>query len=278
MFVVHIKEPSRSQMKQHCSGKGFRIVEGSFPVTITSPDAIKKIKSSFRKGKGYTLKPDEFQGEGLKKAFSSAKKAIGNELKQSAKSAKKQIGEELKQTGREIKKAVIKEGNVFVKEVVKPYLTEVVQTGIMGLAGGASALQPELAPFIIPAGLAASAIAGNAIENFGNKPRTIQQAQVIQEQQVPLKYEDVAEDDPTFIDPHQLYRTPMRDVSQSQVGLIGFGLGSTNKHGSGLFAGGKLLARDGGYIPYALLSPDPRFLQNRNLMSPAQQNALYNKD
>jgi hypothetical protein len=48
MFVVHIKEPSRSQMKQHCSGKGFRIVEGDYPVTITSPDAIKKIKSSFR--------------------------------------------------------------------------------------------------------------------------------------------------------------------------------------------------------------------------------------
>ena len=72
MFVVHIKEPNKSQLKQHCQGKGFRIVEGSFPVTITSPEAIKKIKSSFRKGKGYSLKPNEFQGEGLKKAFSSA--------------------------------------------------------------------------------------------------------------------------------------------------------------------------------------------------------------
>jgi len=276
MFVVHIKEPSISQMKQHCSGKGFRIVEGDYPVTITSPDAIKKIKSSFRKGKGYTLKPDEFQGEGLKKAFSSAKKAIGNELKQSARIAKKQIGEELKQTGREIKKSAIKEGNVFVKEVIKPYLTEVVQTGIMGLAGGASALQPELAPFIIPAGLAASAIAGNAIENFGNKPRTIQQAQVIQEQQVPLKYEDIAEDDPTYINPHELYRTPMRDVSQSQVGLIGFGLGSTTKRGSGLFAGGRLVSNNG-MIPYPLISPNPEFMLNRNLMSPAQQNMLYNQ-
>ena len=76
MFVVHIKEPSRSQMKQHCSGKGFRIVEGTAPITITSPEAIKKIKNSFRKGKGYTLKPHEFEGEGIKKAFSSTKKAI----------------------------------------------------------------------------------------------------------------------------------------------------------------------------------------------------------
>ena len=70
-----------------------------------------------------------------------------------------------------------------MKEVVKPYLTEVVQTGIIGLAGTASALQPELAPFLIPAGLAASAMAGNYIDNFGSKPRTTQQAQIIQEQQ-----------------------------------------------------------------------------------------------
>ena len=147
--------------------------------------------------------------------FSSTKKAIGNELKQSARIAKKQIGEELKQTGREIKKAAIKEGNVFVKEVVKPYLTEVVQTGIIGLAGTASALQPELAPFIMPAGLAASAIAGNFIENFGNRPRTIQQAQPQAEIQEPMNYDDIAEDNPMYINPHELYRTPMRDVSQS---------------------------------------------------------------
>jgi hypothetical protein len=134
-----------------------------------------------------------------------------------------------------------------------------------------------LAPFIIPAGLAASAIAANAIENFGSRPRTIQQAQTQAEIQVPLKYEDIAEDDPTFIDPHQLYRTPMRDVAQSQVGLIGFGLGSTTKHGSGLFAGGKLLARDGDYMPYALLSPNPDFLRNRNLMSAAEQNMLFSQ-
>lgn len=278
MFVIHIKTPSKSQMKQHCSGKGFRIVEGTTPITITSPDAIKKIKNSFRKGKGYTLKPNEFQGEGLKTLFSSAKKTIGNELKQSARIAKKQIGEELKQTGREIKKQAIKEGNVFVKEVVKPYLTEVVQTGIIGLAGTASALQPELAPFIIPAGLAASAIAGNAIQNFGNRPRTTQQAQVIQEQQVPLKYDEIVEDNPLYIDPHQLYRTPMRDVTQSQRGLIGFGLlSSSTKYGSGLFAGGKLLARDGDMMPYPLLSPNPAFLLNRNLMSAAEQNMLFSQ-
>jgi hypothetical protein len=277
MFVIGIKEPSKSQMKQHCSGKGFRIVEGTTPITITSPEAIKKIKNSFRKGKGYTLKPNEFQGEGLKKAFTSAKKAIGNELKQSARIAKKELQEELRQTGRELKKEAIKTGNLFVKDVVKPYLTEVVQTGIIGLAGTASALQPELAPFIIPAGLAASAMAGNYIDNFGNRPRTIQQAQTQAEAQEPLKYDDVAEDDPFYVNPHELYRTPMRDISQSQVGLIGFGLTSTIKHGSGLFAGGKLLAREEGYIPYALLSPNPDFLRNRNLMSAAEQNMLYQK-
>ena len=63
-------------MKQHCLGKGFRIVDDDYPITITSNNAIKKIKNSFRKGKGYTLKPDEFQGAGLKEAFSSAMKAI----------------------------------------------------------------------------------------------------------------------------------------------------------------------------------------------------------
>ena len=277
MFVIHIKEPSKSQMKQHCSGKGFRIVEGSFPVTITKADAIKKIKNSFRKGKGYTLKPHEIEGEGLKDLYKDAKKTIKTELRQTARSAKKQIGEELKQTGREIKKEAIKTGNVLVKEVVKPYLTEVVQTGIMSLAGGASALQPELAPFLIPAGLAASAMAGNFIENFGSRPRTIQQAQIQAEIQESLKYEDVAEDDPMYINPHELYRTPMRDVSQSQRGLIGFGLGSSTKYGSGLFAGGKLLARDGDMIPYPLLSPDPRFLLNRNIMSAAEQNMLYSQ-
>lgn len=278
MFVIHIKEPSKSQMKQHCSGKGIRIVEGAIPITITSPEAIKKIKNSFRKGKAYTLKPDEFQGEGLKKLFSSAKKTIGNELKQTARSAKKQIGEELKQTGREIKKQAIKEANVFVKDVAKPYLTEVVQAGIMGLAGTASALQPELAPFILTGGLAASAMASNAIQNFGNRPKTTEQAQIIQEQQEPIKYDEIVEDNPLYIDPHQLYRTPMRDVSQSQRGLIGFGLGSSTKRGSGLFSGGKLLLRgEDGLTPYALLSPNPAFLLNRNLMSAAEQNMLYSQ-
>ena len=76
MFVIGIKEHNKSQIKQHCSGKGFRIVEGDFPVTITSADAIKKIKSSFRKGKGYTLKPNEIQGEGLKDLYNRGKKAL----------------------------------------------------------------------------------------------------------------------------------------------------------------------------------------------------------
>jgi hypothetical protein len=276
MFVVHIKEPSKSQMKQHCQGKGFRIVEGSFPVTITSPEAIKKIKSSFRKGKGYTLKPDEFQGEGIKKMFSSAKKAIGNELKQTARSTKKQIGEELRQTGREIKKTAIKEGNIFVKDVVKPYLTEVVQTGIMGLAGAASALQPELAPFILTGGLAASAMAGNYIDNFGNRPQTIQQAETQAQIQEPINYDEIVEDDPLYVNPHELFHSKIHDVQQT--GLVGFGLGSNHKKGSGLFAGGKLLSGPNNNIPYALLSPDPRFLLNRNLLSAAEQNALYNKD
>ncbi len=74
MFVVHIKEPSRSQMKQHCSGKGFRIVEGTTPITITSPEAIKKINNAFRKGKGYTITPNEFQEEGLQRRFLVLKK------------------------------------------------------------------------------------------------------------------------------------------------------------------------------------------------------------
>lgn len=275
MFVVHIKQPSKSQIKQHCSGKGFRIVEGEYPVTITSPDAIKKIKNSFRKGKGYTLKSDEIEGTGLKDLYKDAKKTIKTELRQTARSAKKQIGEELKQTGREIKKTAIKEGNVFVRDVAKPYLSEMVQTGIMGLAGAASALQPELAPFILTGGLAASAMASNAIENFGNRPRTTQQAQIIQEQQEPINYDEIVEDNPMYQNPHELYHSKIHDVQQT--GLVGFGLGSINKKGNGLFAGGRLVSKDGN-IPIPLLSPDPRFLLNRNLLSAAEQNALWNKD
>lgn len=276
MFVIGIKEPNKSQIKQHCSGKGFRIVEGAFPITITSPEAIKKIKSSFRKGKGYTLKPHEIQGEGLADLYNRGKKAIETEIRQTARSAKKKINEELRQTGRQLKKTAIKEGNMFIKDVAKPYLTEMVQTGIMGLAGTASALQPELAPFILTGGLAASAMAGNYIENFGKRPpRTIQQAQIIQEQQ-PIRYDDIAEDEPLYQNPHELYRSKISDVSQTQRGLIGFGLGSSVKAGSGLFAGGRLLSINNN-IPSPLLSPDPRFLLNRNLMSAAQQNALFNK-
>ena len=55
MFVVHIKEPNKSQLKQHCQGKGFRIVEGDYPVTITSPDAIKKLKIHLEKVKAIPL-------------------------------------------------------------------------------------------------------------------------------------------------------------------------------------------------------------------------------
>ena len=69
----------------------------------------------------------------------------------------------------------------------------------------------------------------------------------------------------------------MPDVSQTQRGLIGFGLGSTIKPGSGLFAGGRLLAKDN-KLPSPLISSDPRFLLNRNLLSAAEQNALWNKD
>jgi hypothetical protein len=277
MFVIGIKEPNKSQIKQHCSGKGFRIVEGAFPITITSSEAIKKIKNSFRKGKGYTLKPHEIQGEGLADLYNRGKKAIETEIRQTARSAKKKINEELRQTGRQLKKTAIKEGNMFIKDVAKPYLTEMVQGGIMSLAATGSALQPELAPFILTGGLAASAMASNYIENFGKRPpRTIQEAQIIQEQQEPIRYEDIAEDDPLYINPHELYRSKMSDVSQTQRGLIGFGLGSTIKSGSGLFAGGRLLSKNNN-IPTPLLSPDPRFLLNRNLMSAAQQNALFNK-
>lgn len=273
MFVIHIKEPNKSQIKQHCSGKGFRIVEGAFPITITSADAIKKIKSSFRKGKGYTLKPNEIEGKGLTDLYNRGKKALETEIRQTARSAKKKINEELRQTGRQLKKTAIKEGNMFIKDVAKPYLTEMVQTGIMGLAGTASALQPELAPFILTGGLAASAMASNAIENFGKRPRTTQQAQIIQEQE-PIRYEDIAEDDPLYVNPHELYRSKMSDVSQTQRGLIGFGLGSSVKAGNGLFAGGRLVSINNN-IPSPLLSPDPRFLLNRNLLSAAEQNMLY---
>ena len=47
----------------------------------------------------------------------------------------------------------------------KPYLKETAQAGIAGLGASASVFQPELAPFILPASLGLSALAGEIIDD-----------------------------------------------------------------------------------------------------------------
>ena len=286
MITIYIKKPKSSQIKRTMTGSGFRITEGDYPILVKK-ELVNKIKKKFNEGKAHTIYAHEFDnqmdGGSLKSIYKQAKKGITNELKQT--------GRELKQeaiaTGKEIKKQAIKEGNVFIRDVAKPYLAEVVQTGIMGLAAGASALQPELAPFILTAGLAASSMAGNYIDEFGNKkakpkPETAYIS--------PQDYQQVYQP-PTpslvpadYINPTEIARTKMNDSIddfQKANRMIGFGVGRNSRNqykvGNGLFAGGGLVSQDG-YTPPALMSPNPDFMLNRNLLPAYIQNQQFLKN
>tara|TARA_R110000868_G_C10774919_1_gene755030 strand:- start:577 stop:1059 length:483 start_codon:yes stop_codon:yes gene_type:complete len=159
-----------------------------------------------------------------------------------------------------------------------------VQTGIMGLAGGASALQPELAPFILTAGLAASSMAGQYIDEFGNK-KTKPQSAYVSPQDYQQVYQPTSSLVPAdYINPHEIARSKMNDSIddfQKANRMIGFGFGRNSRNnykvGSGLYAGGGLVSQDG-YTPPALMSPNPEFMLNRNLLPAYIQNQQFLKN
>jgi hypothetical protein len=300
MITIHIKKPKSSQMKRTMSGCGFRITEGDYPINVKK-ELVNKIRNKFKNGKSHTLYAHEMEGGSLASMYKDAKdyvitegrqtarqlkKNIQTEVRQTARSLKKEaiatgkdIQREAVETGKEIKKQAIKEGNLFVKDVAKPYLTELVQGGIMGLAGTASALQPELAPFIMTAGLGASAMAGQYIDEFGKK-KPKQQSAYISPQEYYQEYQPTQLVPEDYINPHEIARSKMNDSIddfQRANQMIGFGF-SRNSHkvGSGLYSGGGLVSQDG-YTPPALMSPNPEFMLNRNLLPAYIQNQQFLK-
>ena len=289
MITIHIKKPKTSQLSRTQKGCGMRITEGDHPIMVKK-DLVNKIKNKFKSGKAHTLYSHEFEqsmeGGSLKSIAKEIKKGVQIKARDTSREAKKQareLADQLKQeaiqTGREIKKTAIKEGNIFVRDVAKPYLTEMIQTGIMGLGGAAAVAQPELAPFIGVGALALSSMVGNYIDNFGKKPQKLSAStyvspqdynQIQQQEYIPQVPEG-------YINPHEIVRTKMNDSVddfQRANKMIGFGFGRDHKVGCGLFAGGKLVSRDG-YTPPALMSPDPKWLMNRNIMPAYIQNATY---
>lgn len=300
MITIFIKKPKASQLKRTMSGSGFRITEGDYPINVKK-ELVNKIKNKFKNGKAHTIYSHEFEGGSLASMYQDAKDYVITEARQTGRQLKKNIKTEVRQTarqlqkeaistaqqlkneaietGREIKKQAIKEGNMFIKDVAKPYLSEMVQSGIMGLAGTASVLQPELAPFILTAGLSASAMAGNYIDEFGNKRPKPQTAYISPVDYQPAPTPSIVPAD--YINPTEIARTKMNDSIddiQRANNMIGFGFGRNNhKVGNGLFAGGRLVSRDG-YTPPALMSPNPEFMLNRNLLPAYVQNQQFLKN
>jgi hypothetical protein len=302
MITIHIKKPKSSQIKRTISGCGFRITEGDYPINVKK-ELVNKIRKKFSNGKSHTLYAHEFEGGSLASMYQDAKDFVITEGRQTARQLKKNIQTEVRQTarqlkkeaistaqqlkneaietGREIKKQAIKEGNMFINDVARPYLSEMVQSGIMGLAGTASVLQPELAPFILTAGLTASAMAGNYIDEFGNKkPKPQPQTAYVspQDYQVYQPAPSIVPED--YINPTEIARTKINDSiddMQRANNMIGFGFGRNNhKVGNGLYAGGGLVSRDG-YTPPSLMSPNPEFMLNRNLLPAYIQNQQFLK-
>jgi len=279
MLTIHIKKPKASQLNRINKGCGMRITEGDHPIMVKK-ELVNKIRNKFNNGKAHTLYAHEFEGSGLTDMYNQGKEYVKSEVKQTARKLKQEaklVAKEAKQqaiqAGRELKQQAIKEGNAFVRDVAKPYLTEMVQTGIVGVGTALAVVQPELAPFIGVGTLALSNMAGNYIDEFGNKRPKSTNSYIS-----PLDYQSqpsLVPDD--YINPHEVARTKMNDSVddfQRSSNLIGFGLGRNHKVGCGLFAGGGLVSLDG-YNHPALSSPNPNFLLNKNLLPAHIQNRLY---
>jgi len=280
--MINIQKPKKAQLNRIMKGCGIRIVEGDYPIKI-KPELIRKIKNSFNKGKAHTIYSDDIEGQGLSEMYDKAKEVVKREVRQTGRQLKKKVNTEVRQTARQLKKEAInagnelkqeaiKTGNQFVRNVAKPYLKEMVQTGILGLGGAAALVQPELAPFIGMATLGAEAYANSFIDNLGRpRPRP-----------KPVLDEDDKEVDTDYGDEFicpvpeqtpQLFNSVMSDRTSSQQGLIGYGI-NYSKRGNGLFAGGGLVTQDRTLHP-ALQSSNPVFYLNRNILPSFIQNQMY---
>jgi len=282
MQTINIKKPTASQLNRSSKGCGIRITEGDMPIMVKK-ELVNKIKNKFKNGKAHTLYSHEMEGGGLGDIYQQGKEYVKGELKQQSRQLKKEarlIAKEAKQqaiqAGRELKKEAKRQGNEFISDVAKPYLSEMVQTGIVGLGTALAVVQPELAPFIGVGTLALSSMAGNYIDEFGNKrPKPSSQSAYIS----PQEYQQEQPMNEDYINPTQVARTRMNDSVddiQRSSNLIGFGLGRPHKVGSGLFAGGRLVTLDG-YAHPALESSNPNLLLNRNLLPAYIQNQQFLK-
>jgi len=243
MQTINIKKPTASQLNRSSKGCGIRITEGDMPIMVKK-ELVNKIRNKFKNGKAHTLYSHEMQGGGLGDIYKQGKEYVKSELKQTSRQLKKEarlIAKEAKQqaiqAGRELKKEAKRQGNEFISDVAKPYLSEMVQTGIVGLGTALAVVQPELAPFIGVGTLALSSMAGNYIDEFGNKrPKPSKPSNSYIS---PHEYQQEQPMNEDYINPTQVARTRMNDSVddiQRSSNLIGFGLGRTHKVGSGLFA------------------------------------------
>lgn len=262
MITISIQKPKSSQMNRVMKGCGMRVVEGDYPIQVKK-ELARKIKNSFNKGKAHTLYSHEFEGSGLNEMYGKAKKAVTAEVRQTARQLKK----EAIQTGKEMKQEAIKQGNIFVEDVARPYLKELVSAGIIGLGATATAVQPELAPWIGLGTVGATAYANSLIDSIG-RPR--QQPQP-QEEEYGQQY--IAPPPPPSMP--QVFHSQIHSVADSQQGLIGYGLRYQEKKGNGLFAGGGLITHGRGLHP-SLQTQNPTFYLNRNALPAYIQNQMYN--
>ena len=270
MITISIQKPKKAQLNRMMTGCGMRIVEGDFPIQVKK-ELIRKIKNSFNKGKAHTLYSNDMEGEGFSEMFKTGKKAVKKRINTEIRQTGRQLKNEAILAGRELKKEAIKSGNEFVRDVAKPYLTEMVQAGILGLGGAAAVAQPELAPFIGVATLGAQAYAGSFIDNLGRPRKRPQPVADDDDKEVDADYGD----EYLYQPPPQpeLFRSVIHDVSSSQQGLIGYGF-NNSKRGCGLFAGGGLITQDKTLHP-ALQSSNPVFYLNRNILPAFIQNEMY---
>lgn len=270
MLSINIKKPTKAQMNRSMKGCGMRIVEGDTPIMVKA-ELIRKIKNKFKNGKAHTLTPQEMEGSGIKELYETAKTDVTKRVKKAAKEVASDVRREANETGRQLKKEAYKQGNIFIDDVVRPYASEVATAGILGLAGAASALQPELSPFIAVGALGASSVVKNYIDNIGKK-----QPKPYRPYEEPVEEEDYGEQ---YIEPPpipQLAQSQIHDMSafQKQNNLIGYGFRSHTKFGSGLYGGGGLVTGKNELHP-ALLSPSPEFYLSRNALPSNIQNAMY---
>lgn len=282
MITISIQKPKSSQLNRVMKGCGMRVVEGDYPVQVKK-ELARKIKNAFSKGKAHTLYSHEFEGTGLKEEYKKAKKVVAEEVRQTARQLKKEavqtgkeVGREAKReairVGRELKKEAIQTGNVFVEDVARPYLKELVTAGIVGLGGAAAVVQPELAPFIGIGTLAATSYASSLIDGIGRpKPRLQPE---IYEYDYADEYVPRAPQEEVIQPVREVLHTPMRSVSDSQQQLIGYGLRNVEKKGNGLFAGGGLYTHGRGLHP-SLQEQNPSFYLNRNTLPAYIQNQMY---